>query len=147
MSTVWAILERKGSNFWFIDPTASVLDAVRRLHEKKIGALIVMDGDRLAGIFSERDFVRLMAVQGAACLTQPVGEVMTSEVYVVRPGTTVDECMALMSEKQIRHLPVMAGKEVVGVVSNRDVVVEAIAHRESLLTGMDILMANREFPT
>ena len=147
MSTIRSILERKGSNFWFIDPAATVLDTVKRLHEKKIGALIVMDGDRLVGIFSERDFVRLMAEQGTACLTQPVGDVMTSQVFIVKPGTTVDDCMALMTEKQIRHLPVMEGKEVLGVVSNRDVVQEAISHRESLLTGIDVLVANHQFPT
>jgi CBS domain-containing protein len=147
MSTIRTILERKGSNFWFIDPAASVLDTVKRLNEKKIGALIVMDGDRLVGIFSERDFVRIMAEQGTACLAKPVGDVMTSQVFFVKPGTTVDDCMALMSEKQIRHVPVMEGKEVLGVVSNRDVVIEAISHRESLLTGMEVLIANHEFPT
>ena len=147
MSTIRAILERKGSNFWFVDPEASVLDTVKRLHEKKIGALVVMDGDRLAGIFSERDFVRLMAVQGVECLDKPVGDVMTSQVFIVKPSTTVDDCMALMSEKGIRHVPVMDGKHVLGIVSNRDVVYEAISHRESLLTGMDVLIANHEFPT
>ena len=147
MSTVRAILERKGSNFWFIDPAATVLETVKRLNEKKIGALIIMDRDRLVGIFSERDLVRLMAEKGTACLDMAVGDVMTSPVYFVKPGTTVDECMALMSEKQIRHLPVLSGKEVMGVVSNRDVVYEAIDHRESLLAGMEVLIANREFPT
>lgn len=147
MSTIRSILERKGSNFWFIDPEASVLDTVKRLNEKKIGALIVMDGERLAGIFSERDLVRLVAEQGTACLDRHVGDVMTSQVYVVKPATTVDDCMALMSEKGIRHVPVMEGKDVLGIVSNRDVVVEAISHRESLLTGMDVLIANHEFPT
>jgi CBS domain-containing protein len=147
MSTIRAILERKGSNFWFIDPAATVLDTVKRLNEKKIGALIIMDGDRLVGIFSERDLVRLMATQGTACLDQPVGDVMTTPVYFVKPGTSVDECMALMTDKQIRHLPVLQDKEVMGVVSNRDVVYEAIDHRESLLAGMEVLIANREFPT
>ena len=147
MSTIRTILERKGSNFWFIEPDATVLQTVQRLHAKRIGALVIMDGDRLAGIFSERDFVRLMAERGTACLDQPVGEVMTSQVFVVKPSTTVDECMALMADKQIRHVPVMDGKQILGIVSNRDVVVEAIAHRESLLTGMDVLIANHEFPT
>ena len=147
MSTIRAILERKGSNFWFVDPEATVLDTVKRLHEKKIGALIVMDGDRLVGIFSERDFVRLMAVEGTECLNKPVGDVMTSQVFIVKPSTTVDDCMALMSEKGIRHVPVLEGKQVMGVVSNRDVVYEAISHRESLLTGIDVLIANHEFPT
>lgn len=147
MSTVRSILERKGSNFWFVDPETSVLNTVKRLHEKKIGALLVMDGDRLEGIFSERDLVRLMAEKGVDCLHQRVGDVMTSQVFIVKPATTVDDCMALMTEKGIRHLPVMEGKHVMGIVSNRDVVLEAISHRESLLTGMDVLIANHEFPT
>jgi len=147
MSTVRSILERKGSNFWFVDPETSVLNTIKRLNEKKIGALLVMDKDHLEGIFSERDFVRLMAEKGVDCLHQRVGDVMTSQVFVVKPATTVDDCMALMSEKGIRHLPVMEGKHVMGVVSNRDVVLEAISHRESLLTGMDVLIANHEFPT
>ena len=147
MSTVRSILERKGSNFWFVDPETSVLNTIKRLNEKRIGALLVMDKDHLEGIFSERDFVRLMAEKGVDCLHQRVGDVMTSQVYVVKPSTTVDDCMALMSEKGIRHVPVMDGKHVLGIVSNRDVVVEAISHRESLLTGMDVLIANHEFPT
>lgn len=147
MSTVRTIIEHKGNNFWFVDPFASVSAAVQRLNEKKIGALVVMDGDDLVGIFSERDLVRLMAQEGPACLDKPVGKVMTSPVYCVKMGTTVDECMALMTQKQIRHLPVVEGKEVMGVVSNRDVVQEAISQRESLLTGIDVLAANHQFPT
>jgi CBS domain-containing protein len=147
MSTIRAILERKGYTFWFIEPEASVLQAVKRLNEKKVGALIVMDGEKLVGIFSERDFVRLIADQGVAILHQPVGDVMTTQVYGVKTSTTVDECMALMSEKQIRHVPVLDGNTVIGVVSNRDVVYEAIDNRESLLSGMEVLIANHEFPT
>jgi len=147
MSTIKTILEHKGNSFWYIDPFSSVGAAVKRLNEKKIGALVVMDGDRLVGIFSERDLVRLVAQQGPACLEKLVGEVMTSPVHCVKLATTVDECMALMTEKQIRHVPVVEGKEVMGVVSNRDVVQEAISHRESLLNGIDVLAANHQFPT
>lgn len=147
MSTVRAILERKGTQFWFIDPESTVLQAVKRLHEKQIGALIVMDGERLIGVFSERDLARLVATKGSTALELTVRDVMTTQVYGVKPSTTVDECMALMTEKRIRHLPVLDGKNVIGVVSNRDVVSEAIANRESLLTGMDVLIANHQFPT
>jgi len=147
MSTIWNILNRKGNSFWFIEPDSSVLAAVKRLGEKKIGALMVMEDERVIGVFSERDLVRLVAQQGAACLTATVREVMTSPVYAVKPTTTVDECMALMTEKGIRHVPVLDGHTVLGVVSNRDVVYEAISHRESLLSGMEVLIANHEFPT
>ena len=110
MSTIWNILNRKGNSFWFIEPDSSVLAAVKRLGEKKIGALMVMEDERVIGVFSERDLVRLVAQQGAACLTATVREVMTSPVYAVKPTTTVDECMALMTEKGIRHVPVLDGK-------------------------------------
>lgn len=147
MSTIRTLLERKGHRFWFIEPEATVQKAVERLHDKKIGALIVMDDERLVGVFSERDLARLVATQGPESLGRPVGEVMTTQVFGVKPSTTVDECMALMTEKGIRHVPVMDGKTVLGVVSNRDVVQEAIANRESLLSGMEVLIANHEFPT
>ena len=147
MSTIWSILQRKGNNFWFIEPDATVLQAVKRLHEKKIGALMVMEDERLIGIFSERDLVRLMAQHGAEGLKLYIRDVMTTQVYGVKPTTPVDECMALMSDKGIRHVPVLDGKQVMGVVSNRDVVFEAIADRESLLSGMEVLIASHEFPT
>ena len=147
MSTIWNILNRKGGNFWFIEPDKTVLQAATRLNEKKIGALIVMEDERVIGIFSERDLVRLVAQQGAACLEARIRDVMTTPVFGVKPTTTVDACMALMTEKGIRHLPVMEGQNILGVVSNRDVVTEAIASRESLLNGMDVLIANHQFPT
>jgi CBS domain-containing protein len=147
MSAIWTILNRKGNNFWFIEPEETVMAAVRRLNDKKIGALMVMEGERLVGIFSERDLVRILAEQGPACLERTVREEMTSQVYFVKAGTTVDECMALMTEKGIRHVPVMDGKTVLGVVSSRDVVAEAISDRESLLAGMEVMVANHEFPT
>ena len=147
MSTIWNILNRKGNSFWFIEPDKTVLQAVARLNEKKIGALVVMEDEQVVGIFSDRDLVRLVAQKGAACLEQRVRDVMTTPVYGVKPTTTVDECMALMTEKGIRHVPVMDGHTILGVVSNRDVVYEAIEHRESLLSGMEVLIANHSFPT
>ena len=147
MSTIWSILQRKGNSFWFIEPDATVLQAAKRLHEKKIGALMVMEDERLIGIFSERDLVRLVAQDGAECFKRYIREVMTTQVFGVKPTTTVDECMALMTDKGIRHVPVLDGKNVLGVVSNRDVVYEAISDRESLVSGMEVLIASHEFPT
>jgi len=147
MTTMRSILERKGYTFWFVSPDDSVLTAVKRLDEKHIGALLVMDGEKLLGIFSERDVVRLAASEGGLPASKTVEQVMTSQVYGVRPETSVDDCMALMTEKKIRHVPVMEGRLVIGVVSNRDVVREAIADREILLRGMEVFLANHEFPT
>ena len=110
MSTIWSILQRKGNSFWFIEPDATVLQAAKRLHEKKIGALMVMEDERLIGIFSERDLVRLVAQDGAECFKRYIREVMTTQVFGVKPTTTVDECMALMTDKGIRHVPVLDGK-------------------------------------
>ena len=147
MSTIWSILNRKGNSFWYIEPDKTVLQAVTRLNEKKIGALVVMEDEHVVGIFSERDLVRLVAQKGASCLQELIRDVMTTTVFGVKPTTSVDECMALMTEKGIRHVPVMDGHTILGVVSNRDVVQEAISNRESLLTGIDVLAANHQFPT
>jgi len=147
MTTMKTILDEKGYTFWFIAPEDTVQQAVKRLNEKGVGALLVMDGERLMGIFSERDFLRLMDANGAFPLQKMVSEVMTTQVFGVKLDTTVDDCMALMTQKKIRHVPVMDGKMVVGVVSNRDVVREAISDREILLKGMEVLIANHEFPT
>jgi len=147
MTTMRNILDRKGYTFWFVTPEETVLQAVKRLNEKGVGALLVMDDERLMGIFSERDVLRLMDANGNFPMNKTVGEVMTPKVFGVRLDTSVDDCMALMTEKKIRHVPVMDGKLVVGVVSNRDVVREAIADRESQVKGMEVLIANHEFPT
>jgi CBS domain-containing protein len=147
MTTMKDILDRKGYTFLFISPDDTVFQAVKRLNEKQIGALLVMDGERLMGIFSERDLLRLMDEQGSFPMQKTMHEVMTNQVYGVKLSTPVDDCMALMTEKKIRHVPVMDGKMVVGVVSNRDVVREAITDREILLRGMEVLIANHEFPT
>jgi len=147
MTTMRTILDRKGYTFWFITPEDTVQQAVKRLNEKGIGALLVMDGEKLMGIFSERDLLRLMDGSGQFPTQKAVGDVMTVQVFGVKLDTTVDDCMALMTEKKIRHVPVMDGRTVVGVVSNRDVVREAIADREIQLKGMEVLIANHEFPT
>jgi CBS domain-containing protein len=147
MTTMRNILDEKGYTFWFIAPEDTVQQAVKRLNDKGIGALLVMDGERLMGIFSERDFLRLMDEKGQFPMQKMVCEVMTPQVFGVKLDTSADDCMALMTQKKIRHVPVMDGKMVVGVVSNRDVVREAITDREILLKGMEVLIANHEFPT
>lgn len=147
MTTMKDILDQKGYSFWFISPDDTVLQAVKRLNEKQVGALLVMDGERLMGIFSERDLLGLMDEQGNFPMQKAVGDVMTNQVFGVKLNTPVDDCMALMTQKKIRHVPVMDGNMVVGIVSNRDVVREAITDREILLRGMEVLIANHEFPT
>ena len=147
MATMKNILEGKGYSFFFVTPDAKVHDALKTLTEKRIGVVLVMDGERLLGIFSERDFVRLAVKTGSFSQDLPVSDVMTSQVLHVKIETTVDECMALMTEKRIRHVPVMDGKMVIGVVSIGDVVKELVAERESVIRGLEGYIAVRDFPT
>lgn len=147
MATMKNILDEKGYSFFFVPSDATVFQALKMLTEKRIGVVLVMDGERLLGVFSERDFVRLAVKTGTFSPDLPVTEVMTSQVYFVKLESTVDECMALMTEKHIRHAPVMDGKMVVGVVSIVDMVKEMVAERESVIRGMEGYIAAWEFPT
>jgi len=116
------LLETKGSNVWTIAPDALVYDALQTMAEKEVGALIVTEGRRVVGIFSERDYARRVILAGRSSRTSPVREMMTTRVLFVSPDETVDDCMGLMTEKHVRHLPVMEGDRLVGVISIGDVV-------------------------
>jgi CBS domain-containing protein len=122
MYSVRQILGNKGTDVWAIAPNSSIYDALKLMDEKDIGAVLVMDGNRLVGIFSERDYARKVILRGKSSKETQVKEVMTPRVLTVRPETTSEECMALMTDKHIRHLPVMEGDRVAGVISIGDVV-------------------------
>jgi len=147
MATVRHILEEKGYRFFFVTPYDTVQHALQMLTDKRIGAALVMDGERLVGIFSERDVVHLVAKTPNFDQSTPVGKVMTTQVLGVSPETTVDECMGLMTERRFRHLPVMKDNMVVGVVSIGDIVKEVISDREVVIRGLEAYIAVREFPT
>jgi CBS domain-containing protein len=121
MTTIRQILARK-PEVYAIDPDATVLEALRLMEEKNIGALLVMKGDALAGIFSERDYARRMILHGRSSRETKVHEVMTEKVFVITPDTTSGECMMHMTDRRIRHLPVLEAGRVVGVISIGDVV-------------------------
>lgn len=121
MTTIRQILTRK-PEIYSIDPDATVFEALRLLEERNIGALLVMKGELLVGIFSERDYARRMILQGRTSRETPVREVMTSKVFVITPDTSSGECMMHMTDRHIRHLPVVEGGRVVGVISIGDVV-------------------------
>ncbi|MFN8095193.1 MAG: CBS domain-containing protein [Vicinamibacteria bacterium] len=121
MTTIRQILSRK-SEVFSVRPDATVLDALRQMEERNIGALLVMEGERLVGIFSERDYARRMVLHGRASKDTPVREVMTPEVFVISPDVTSGECMVHMTDRHIRHLPVVEDGRVVGVISIGDVV-------------------------
>ena len=123
MGYVSDILEGKGRDVLRIDAAATVYDAIARMVEGNVGALLVYDEGRLAGIVTERDYLRRVALEGRDERTTPVREIMTGELVYVGPDASIDECMAVMTERRIRHLPVLAdGREVVGIVSIGDVV-------------------------
>ena len=121
MTTIRQILAGK-PDIHSIDPDATVLDALRLLEQKNIGALLVMRGGVLSGIFSERDYARRMILHGRSSKETKVREVMTPDVFVIAPDTTSGECMVHMTDRHIRHLPVVEGGRVVGVISIGDVV-------------------------
>ncbi len=121
MTTIRQILAGK-PDVYSIDPDATVLDALKRLEEKNVGALLVMKGDRLVGIFSERDYARRMILHGRSSKETAVREVMTSQVFTISPDANAGECMVHMTDRHVRHLPVLESGRVVGVISIGDVV-------------------------
>jgi CBS domain-containing protein len=121
MTTIRQMLTGK-PDIYTVDPDATVLDALRLLEDKNVGALLVMKGPTLLGIFSERDYARRMVLHGRSSKETAVREVMTTEVFTIAPETTAGECMVHMTDRHIRHLPVLEGGRVVGVISIGDVV-------------------------
>lgn len=135
MMTVKEILDGKGRQVWTIAPGAKVLDALKVMADKQVGALVVLENDRVVGVLSERDYARKVVLEGKASKDTPVKDIMTSPVYGVRPETTAEECMGLMTGKHIRHLPVCEGERLVGVVSIGDVV-------KSIMTEQKVTIEN-----
>jgi CBS domain-containing protein len=122
LATVEVILQAKGRRVWSVSPDTLVFDAVALMAEKNVGALLVMEGERLVGIVSERDYTRKIALLGKNSRRTPVRDILTDAVHRVTPQTTLHECMELMSDKRVRHLPVMVNDKVVGLVSIGDLV-------------------------
>jgi len=137
MITVRDILRAKGQQVWWISPDATVFSALELMAEKNIGALVALDGESLAGIFSERDYARKVILKGKASKEISVRAIMTSEVTTVGPSQSVDECMALMTDKRIRHLPVFEGEKLVGLISIGDVVKAVISEREFTIKQLE----------
>ncbi|MEE8608200.1 MAG: CBS domain-containing protein [Nitrospiraceae bacterium] len=133
MKTVRHILQDKGHNIWHITPDALVVDALKLMAEKEVGSLLVLDEGKLVGIVSERDYARKVILKGKSSLDTPVREIMTPKVISVRLENTIEECMALMTDKHIRHLPVVVDEKVVGVVSIGDVVKAELAEKDFLI--------------
>jgi CBS domain-containing protein len=137
MKTVQQVLEGKKHKLVSVSPNATVLDALKVMADLEIGALVVLESDRLVGIFSERDYARKVVLHGKASKDTPVHEVMTSKVVCVGPEQTMDHCMALMTDKRVRHLPVLKDKHVIGVISIGDVVKEVISEQQFTIEQLE----------
>jgi CBS domain-containing protein len=141
MRTVRQLLEAKRPAIHAIRPEAPVLEAIRLMADAHIGAVLVMDGPRLVGILSERDYARKVVLQGRSSADTPVRDIMTARVLTTTPGDTSDRCMQVMTERRIRHLPVVDGDEVLGVVSIGDLVKAVIEDQRVELDSLQRYIA------
>lgn len=133
MTTVKELLAEKGQTVWSTTATATVHEALKALAKNDVGTLVVLEAGRPVGMFSERDYARKVALMGKSSLDTQVKQVMAAPIFFVRPETTSEECMALMTEKHIRHLPVMDGEKLVGLVSIGDIVKALISDQKQLI--------------
>ena len=137
MTSIRQLLEEKGTDVWSTSPEASVYDVLLLLAEKNIGALLVLQDGELVGIVSERDYARKVALHGKVPMKTHVRQIMTEEVITVGPQITIKEAMALMTEKHIRHLPVIEGTKIVGLISIGDLVKSIIADQEFMINQLE----------
>jgi CBS domain-containing protein len=137
MKPVSELLKKRNATLWHVNPDDSVFDALKLLADYEVGALMVMEGGKLVGVLSERDYTRKVALQGKSSKETKVAEIMTRNVLVVSPTTRTRECMALMSEKKIRHLPVVDGGTVIAMISIRDIMDDIIADHEFTITQLE----------
>ena len=133
MKSVKDILKTKGDDVWAVKPDDTIFDSLKLMADKEIGALLVMDDEKLVGIVTERDYARKVILEGKSSQTSSVSEVMTTKVLCVNPTQTIDECMALMTDKRARHLPVVDHKHVIGVISIGDLVKAMINEQKVLI--------------
>lgn len=137
MKTVRDMLREKGPTVWSIAPEKTVFEALQLMAEKEVGALLVIEADKPVGIFSERDYARQIILKGKASKDTPVREIMNTRVLYVQPEQTVEQCMALMTDKRLRHLPVLKDGKLAGVVSIGDVVKALISEKEFLIEQLE----------
>lgn len=141
MITVRQLLQAKGFDIFSVPPEATVEQGLRLMAEKNIGALLVLDGSELRGIFSERDYARKVFLKGRSSTDTPVHDIMTRRVYYVDIERTIEDCMALMTDKRIRHLPVFEGERLAGVISIGDVVKAIISEQEFIIEQLENYIA------
>ena len=135
--SVSAILAHKGSAVWSIAPNATVFDAIQLMADKNVGALPVVENGRLVGIISERDYTRKVILKGKSSKETPVRDIMTQELVTAHPGDSINECMHVMTEKRVRHLPVMEGSKMIGLVSIGDLVRRIISAQTATIDNLE----------
>ena len=137
MITVRQLLNEKARTVCSVHPDATVFDAIAKMAEHDVGSLVVMDGDKLVGIITERHYARSVVLKGKTSPTTPVRDIMERRVICARPEQTVEQCMALMSDKRVRHLPVLEGKMVIGIVSIGDLVKSIISDQKFIIEQLE----------
>ena len=144
-ATISEILGYKGTNAWFISPEATVFEAVQLMSDKNVGALLVTEGDKLVGIISERDYTRKVALKGKSSKQTAVREILSDHVIHATPANTVEECLRLMTDHRIRHLPVLQEGRIVGIVSIGDLVNWIISAQTTRISQLQTYIAG--YPT
>jgi CBS domain-containing protein len=137
MKTIGQLLESKGKDIWSIAPGESVYEALRIMSRKDVGAVLVIDKEKLVGIFSERDYARKIILEGKSSKDTAVGELMTKDVYYVEPKNTLHETLAVMTSRGIRHMPVMDKEQLVGIVTIIDVGNQVVADQEFTIRELE----------
>lgn len=137
MKTVCQLLDAKGRKVYSTTPTATVFEALQTMAEAGVGALVVLDGEQLVGIFSERDYARNVILKGKSSKSTPISDIMTSQLITVTPGHTVEDCMNLMTDNHVRHLPVLENGRLIGLLSIGDVVKETIEYQQFLIQQLE----------
>lgn len=137
MAIVRDMLRTKGFDIWSVTPDTTVYDALKFMADKNIGAVLVMEAGNLVGILSERDYARKVALLGKSAIDTPASEIMTDRVICVRPEESAEQCMALMTEKHVRHLPVFEDEQLLGVISIGDVVKATISEQEFIIEQLE----------
>ena len=137
MTTIAQLLNTKGNQVWSVEPKATIFKALEIMSEKEIGALLVMEDGKLTGIFSERDYARKVILKGKSSKETLVGELMTKKVFYIDSQKTINDCMAMMTAKRIRHVPVIEDNQVMGIITIGDVVNQIISEQEVTINHLE----------
>jgi CBS domain-containing protein len=143
LDTVRSVLQQKNSDVWHVSPQACVYDAIEMMAQKRVGALLVISEGRLIGVVSERDYARKVILQGKSSKETQVNEIMASPAICVTPGQTVESCMRIMTERHIRHLPVVENEVVVGILSIGDLVKWIISAQQQTISHLSAYISNK----